>query len=114
MMGGSLEPSRARSGPGSKTPMDLPSVDPAFFDHVLTPFFAPLMRYHRYSTSGLAHLPSEGSALLLSTHSMITYDLFFAFIEIRKQKGRFVRALGDDIWFRLPGIAQVARRTGIV
>src|SRR5262245_35594934 len=37
-------------------PMDLPSVDAAFFDQTLTPFFAPLMRYHHFTAAGVEHL----------------------------------------------------------
>ena len=94
--------------------MDLPAPDAEFFDKILVPWATPLMQYHRYSLIGAERLPRTGPVLLISTHSMITYDLFFAFIELRRQTGRFVRSLADDFWFRTRTVGKTFERCGLV
>lgn len=94
--------------------LDLPAPDPSFFDDVLTPWARPLMRYHQYALVGAERIPRTGAMILLSTHSLVTYDLFFAFIELRRQTGRFIRGLADDFWFRTNLVGHAFERWGLV
>jgi 1-acyl-sn-glycerol-3-phosphate acyltransferase len=94
--------------------MDLPSPDPRFFDRVLAPALRPLERYHRHEAVGLQHVPARGPALLISSHSLVTYDIFLAVAAVRRHTGRIARALADDLWFRVPVVAEIFRRAGLV
>jgi 1-acyl-sn-glycerol-3-phosphate acyltransferase len=71
-------------------------------------------RYHRFEIRGAEHLPTEGPALLVGTHSNITYDLFLASIAVFDHVGRVPRSIGDRLWFKNPVLASVMRDLGIV
>ncbi len=74
---------------------------------------APLHRYHRFAVEGLEHIPSSGGVLLAVSHSMATYDGFLLGLEIHRQRGRLMAALGDDLLFKIPGTRQMSQALGI-
>ncbi len=92
----------------------LPSPDVDFFDRRVTPVMEPLMAYHRHSLAGAEHLPRRGPAIILSTHSLATYELFFAFIAIRRQTGRLVRSLADNWWWHTRVMGEIFEKSGLV
>lgn len=73
----------------------------------------PLARYHRHSVNGLEHIPTEGAALLVVNHSLATYDGFLFGGRVYEHTGRLPTALGDDMLFRVPGVADWVRSAGI-
>lgn len=74
----------------------------------------PLMRYHRYRVVGLEHVPRSGPCLLVSHHSLATYDGFLLGVAIWEHTGRLGRGLGDRRIFDTPGLGPLARRVGLV
>lgn len=94
--------------------MQLPTPDPDFLDRAVLPLVAPLMRYHEYSLIGDEHVPRSGRALVVTSHSLVTYDIIFSFLELFRRTGRVVRGLGDDFWFRTRTTSKVAWRMGSV
>jgi 1-acyl-sn-glycerol-3-phosphate acyltransferase len=79
------------------------------FRRILT----PLSRYHRHSVEGLEHVPAEGGALLVVNHSLATYDGMLLGARIYEETGRLPTALGDDMLFRFPVVADWTRAAGI-
>jgi len=73
-----------------------------------------LMRYHRYHVVGLEHVPRTGPCLLVSHHTLATYDGFLLGVAIYDHTGRLGRGLGDDRIFQTPLLGPLARGVGIV
>jgi len=73
----------------------------------------PLRDYHRHSVVGMEHVPTTGGALLVVNHSLATYDGFLMGGQVWLQTGRLPTALGDDMIFRTPIVADWARDAGI-
>lgn len=73
-----------------------------------------LMRYHRYRVQGMEHVPRTGPCLLVSHHSLATYDGFLLGVAIYDQTGRLGRGLGDDRIFQTPVLGPFARSVGLV
>lgn len=73
-----------------------------------------LMRYHRYRVVGLEHVPRTGACLLVSHHTLATYDGFLLGVAIYDHTGRLGRGLGDDRIFQTPLLGPLARGVGIV
>ena len=76
--------------------------------------FRPLMLWHRYEVRGLENVPREGGVLMVSHHSLATYDSFMLGVRIFEETGRLGRGLGDDRIFQTPWLADRARAVGIV
>lgn len=74
----------------------------------------PVARYHRFEMRGLEHVPREGPALLVGTHSNITYDLFLAAVAVFDHVGRVPRSIGDHLWFKNALLGSIMRDLGIV
>lgn len=89
-------------------------VDPEFIEKTLGTLNATLGRYHDYSLVGAEHIPREGGLLGITSHGMATYDLFLTAYGIFRAAGRPVRLLGDAVWFRSNGLANVFQRLGMV
>ena len=73
----------------------------------------PLTRYHRYEVNGLGNIPATGPCLLVLNHSFATYDGFLLAYHIYKKGGRLIKALGDDLIFKLPFLPDWADEIGI-
>lgn len=74
---------------------------------------SPLRALHRYELRGVEHIPLHGAALLVVNHSFATYDGFLMGLELYAKTGRLMRALGDDLIFKIPKLAEWARHLGI-
>ncbi|MCB9655612.1 MAG: acyltransferase family protein [Deltaproteobacteria bacterium] len=64
-----------------------------------------LQAYHRHSAIAVhAHVPKTGPALIVTNHSLATYDAFLLALAIYDATGRLPTGLADDLLFELPFI----------
>jgi 1-acyl-sn-glycerol-3-phosphate acyltransferase len=61
---------------------------------------------------GIEHLP-DGGALLVANHTF-GWDTAFVVARIRARTGRTVWALGEHLWWRVPGLRRLASALGVV
>lgn len=94
--------------------MTLPRPDDAFIERWLHPACRLAARYHRFTLEGIEHVPRTGPALIVGSHSAITYDNFLAIDELRRRTGRVVRGLAARPWFWLPVTADWVTRVGAI
>ena len=78
-----------------------------------TKALAPMRRYHRHDVVGLENIPKTGPALLVFHHSLATYDGFMFAMAAYEHTGRLPNALGDDLIFKTPLLAELAWKSGI-
>lgn len=90
--------------------------DPELTDNVLMPVLRLLYRHwFRVEVSGVEHLPTDGSALLVANHSgTIALDALMLTVAVRDElaAGRHLRQLGADFVFSTPLLAELARKSG--
>lgn len=95
-------------------PVQLPEqVDPDAAMRVLT-VVNWLRRYHRYQVEGLENVPLKGPTLLVVHHSFATYDVAMLGVTIWESCQRVCRALADRLIFKIPILADEARKIGAV
>ena len=70
--------------------------------------------YHRYSVQGLERFPRKGGVLLVTNHSLATYDGFLLGLEILQNTDRLSRGLGDDLLFKIPFLNKICEDIGLV
>jgi 1-acyl-sn-glycerol-3-phosphate acyltransferase len=96
-------------------------VDEFGFDKQLTesvflPLLRPLYRaWFRIETYGVKHLPEDGPALIVANHSgTVAVDAVMLAVAVHDEHPakRFLRLLGADFVFRMPGLSEVARKSG--
>lgn len=96
-------------------------VDEFGFDRQLTesvflPMLRPLYRtWFRVETYGIKHIPEDGPALIVANHSgTIALDAAMLCVAVHDEHParRFLRLLGADFVFRMPGLSEVARKSG--
>jgi 1-acyl-sn-glycerol-3-phosphate acyltransferase len=96
-------------------------VDEFGFDRQLTEsLFLPLLRplyrsWFRIETYGAKHLPEHGPALIVANHSgTVALDAIMLAVAVHDEHPakRFLRLLGADFVFRMPGLSEVARKSG--
>ncbi|GAB2871782.1 1-acyl-sn-glycerol-3-phosphate acyltransferase [Nocardioides pacificus] len=94
-------------------------IDEYGFDPELTQrFFLAALRpiaekWFRIEVRGIDNIPTEGGALVVSNHSgTVPVDGLMTMVSIHEHTGRFLRPLGADLVFRLPGFSSFARKTG--
>jgi 1-acyl-sn-glycerol-3-phosphate acyltransferase len=96
-------------------------VDEFGFDKQLTesvflPMLRPLYRsWFRIETYGVKHLPENGAALIVANHSgTVALDAVMLAVAVHDEHpaNRFLRLLGADFVFRMPGLSEVARKSG--
>jgi 1-acyl-sn-glycerol-3-phosphate acyltransferase len=96
-------------------------VDEFGFDKQLTesvflPLLRPLYRsWFRVETYGAKHLPEDGAALIVANHSgTVALDAVMLAVAVHDEHpaNRFLRLLGADFVFRMPGLSEVARKSG--
>lgn len=96
--------------------VDLFGFDEEFTDNVLLPIFRPLYRYwFRVDVRGIENIPAEGAALVVANHSgTVAIDSVMTQIAVHDEHParRYLRMLGADLVFRLPLIADLARKSG--
>lgn len=83
-------------------------------EHVLLPLLRPLHRvYWRVASSGAEHLPTGGGLVVANHAGTVPADAAMVSLDVYEETGRHARALGADLVFRLPGVGQVARKSGV-
>jgi 1-acyl-sn-glycerol-3-phosphate acyltransferase len=96
-------------------------VDEFGFDQDLTDsVFYPLLRYlyrdwFRVEVRGADRLPESGAALLVANHSgTIAMDALMLAVAVHDEHPaqRYLRLLGADLVFRVPGLSEFARKSG--
>lgn len=90
--------------------------DPAFNDTVLMSLVRPLYRnWFRVETSGLEHVPAQGSALVVANHSgTIAIDAVMTQVALLDDHParRNLRMLGANLVFSTPFLGELARKAG--
>ena len=96
------------------------AVDEYGFDQEVTErFFLAAVRpiaqkWFRVEVRGIENIPTEGGALVVSNHSgTIPVDGMMTGVSIYDRTGRHLRPLGADLVFRLPFVAEMARKGGV-
>ena len=80
----------------------------------LWPILKFLAGYHRYQVNGFEKIPKRGRGLIVTNHSLATYDLVLLGAAIMRQHQRTPIALGDRKLFVLPWMAKWMNRVGVV
>jgi 1-acyl-sn-glycerol-3-phosphate acyltransferase len=95
------------------------AVDEFGFDPEITErFFLAAVRpiaekWFRVEVRGAENIPAAGGALIVSNHSgTIPVDALMTMVSVHDHTGRYLRALGADLVFRLPFVGTVARKGG--
>jgi 1-acyl-sn-glycerol-3-phosphate acyltransferase len=73
-----------------------------------------LRRYHQYEVIGAETVPRTGGVVVASTHSLATYENFMLGSVSLELLGRRPLIVGDDWFFRIPLVRDVAREIGLV
>jgi 1-acyl-sn-glycerol-3-phosphate acyltransferase len=89
-------------------------VDRAYIEARFLPAMDLVARYHRFRIHGIENVPRSGAALIVASHSLITYDFLLATAAIYRGIGRVMRPLGDHFWFRFRPISRAFAKVGVV
>ena len=83
-------------------------------EHFLLAALRPIKeKWFRIEVRGAENIPDDGGALIVSNHSgTIPVDGLMTMVSVHDSTGRFMRALGADLVFKLPVVSEVARRGG--
>lgn len=83
-------------------------------DNVFLPALKPLYKtWFRTEVTGVEHLPTEGGALVVANHSgTVAIDAVMLAVAVREETERYLRLLGADLVFRMPGLSELARKSG--
>ena len=73
-----------------------------------------LAHYHHHQVHNFERFPRQGPVIMLTNHSLATYDGFLLGKYIYQHSGRFARGLGDDLIFKIPKISEWAYSVGLV
>jgi 1-acyl-sn-glycerol-3-phosphate acyltransferase len=90
--------------------------DPHLTESAILPLLRPLYRsWFRVEVSGIENVPDEGAALVVANHSgTIAMDAVMLAVAVHDEhrRQRFLRLLGADLVFRMPGLSELARKSG--
>jgi 1-acyl-sn-glycerol-3-phosphate acyltransferase len=96
--------------------VDAFGFDEQLTDAVLLPLLRPVYRrWFRVEVRGIEHIPTEGAALIVANHSgTIPLDSLMTEVAVHDEHPahRHLRALGADLVFQLPIVADLARKNG--
>jgi 1-acyl-sn-glycerol-3-phosphate acyltransferase len=96
--------------------VDLFGFDAELTETVLLPLMRPLYKYwFRVECRGVEHLPADGAGLVVANHSgTIPVDSLMTQVAVHDQHPgrRHLRMLGADLVFKLPIVADLARKSG--
>jgi 1-acyl-sn-glycerol-3-phosphate acyltransferase len=80
----------------------------------LLPLVRTLQVYHRHQVVGLRNLPTSGPYLLVTNHSLATYDILLLFAAIYQNSRRLVRPLVDRAFWKFPFLGDIMNHFGSV
>ena len=91
--------------------------DPELTEAAILPVLRPLYeKWFRVEVNGVENIPADGGALLVANHAGGLWALDAAMtavaVHVEHPSGRFLRMLGADLLFSLPGVGSLARKTG--
>lgn len=75
-------------------------------------FLEVLRAYHRHEVIGIEHVPKDGGCVLVSNHSLATYDFALLMSEIYKRVNRLPRPLVDRLFFKIPYLGELMHLLG--
>ncbi|MBP9706346.1 MAG: acyltransferase family protein [Oligoflexales bacterium] len=78
----------------------------------LFPLMEAIAEYHDYKVHGLDKLPKTDGALIVSNHSLATYDLALLYFSIYKKTGRFSKPLMDRLFSKIPLLGEFMEALG--
>jgi 1-acyl-sn-glycerol-3-phosphate acyltransferase len=83
-------------------------------DSVFLPLLRPLYRtWFRTEVTGVENLPAEGGALVVANHSgTVALDSAMLAVAVHDEAQRYLRLLGADLVFSMPGLSELARKSG--
>ncbi len=81
---------------------------------LLMPLLRTLQTYHRHQVVGLRNLPKSGPYILVTNHSLATYDILLLFGAIYQNSRRVVRPLVDRAFWRVPYLGNIMNFFGSV
>jgi 1-acyl-sn-glycerol-3-phosphate acyltransferase len=91
--------------------------DAELTDKVIHPILRTLYRdWFRTEVLGVEHLPDTGGALVVGNHSgTLALDALILSVAVpdKHPRARHLRLLGADLVFRLPIVAELARKSGV-
>jgi 1-acyl-sn-glycerol-3-phosphate acyltransferase len=97
-------------------PVDEFGFDRQLTESVFLPLLRPLYRsWFRIEAYGAKRLPETGPALIVANHSgTVAIDAVMLTVAVHDEhpSHRFLRLLGADFVFRMPGLSEVARKAG--
>lgn len=73
-----------------------------------------LSKYHDYQVYGIEKVPLSGPALVVTNHSLATYDAFLLGFRVKEERGRLPHVLADKTFFRLPFLGDAVADLGFV
>ena len=112
---------RAYGGPGIAPLIGMPRIERSRTVRVARPsrraqgvfaFVEWMARRLHVEVIGIERLP-PGRALLVANHAF-GWDILFAMSAIRARTGRPVWALGEHVWWKIPGARRIAAELGTV
>jgi 1-acyl-sn-glycerol-3-phosphate acyltransferase len=94
--------------------VDVYGFDQEIAEQFLLASMRPIaQKWFRIEARGIDNLPAEGGALVVSNHSgTLPMDALMTSLTIHDETGRFLRALGADLVFRMPLVSSLARKGG--
>lgn len=78
----------------------------------LLPLVNGLRGYHSHKTHGIEHIPLKGPGLIVSSHSLATYDLLLLFAAILEERSRMVRPMMDRLFTKIPILVDFVEALG--
>ncbi len=86
-------------------------------EHVVLPLIKPLYdSWFRVEVNGIENIPADGAALLVANHAGGLWPLDAAMtavaVHVEHPQRRFLRPLGADLLFGVPGVGAFARKAG--
>lgn len=91
---------------------EIPELSPRTCQLALD-FFHPMELLFRPAFSGLEQIPNERPLMFVGNHQFLSFDTPFLVAQLWRHE-IFVRALGDDFLFSMPGIAQFLSAYGVL
>ncbi|WP_333618719.1 lysophospholipid acyltransferase family protein [Dietzia sp.] len=88
--------------------------DAHFQEKIWLPIWRPFFeKWFRVEVIGAEHIPSDGSALIVSNHAgVLPMDGMMTMVAVHDYAGRNLRMLAADLAMGIPVVAPIARRVG--